>query len=326
MKDMPKIAELRLDRQFLNNTKLARLLSTRNIKITDDCFKLQITDDINNVISIWNDSDTVFPDEAHITPIDICVMDAIYTLHVYGFDVFTLDMIIQGLSGNKNIQCTNGKTKVVRDSLEKLHALRINIDCTAEYGRFHKGSSSDADIIIESNLLPLTTITAIYESNGKKADAYRLTDIPALYKYAKLNHQIIAVPAILLDTADMYRETSETIIIKRYVIKRVAQIVHSNKLSNNKISFEWFDHTKNECRGFFRELGYSPKNTAAWRKKKKKIVDIIVGTLNVLKMHGAITGFALYRDRCSTNPAVPYAGVEIMYDRKQSILCTTSAR
>ena len=141
-----------------------------------------------------------------------------------------------------------------------------------------------------------------------------------------LNHQIIAVPAILFDTADMYQETSETTVIKRYVIKRVAQIVRTNNLSNNKISFEWFDHSKNEVRGLFRELGYYPNSSNAWRKKKKKIVDIIVGTLNVLKMHGAITGFVLYRDRCSTNPAVPYTGIEIMYDRKQSILCTTSAR
>ncbi len=310
-----------INRQYINNTKLCRILATKQIDINNDMFELRITEKIVNVVKIWRD-DSISTKPEYITPFDIALMDATYTIMIHGPTVITPEWIVRVMSGNSRVQVTEKKINRVKDSIIKLQNVNIKIDCTAEYNAFQikKGDKAVEYWGYESYLLPFDKVEARYEVNGKMAVAYKIRDKPALFRYAELNRQIVSVPAYLLDTKGFFSDTEEAVIIKRAVIKRVGQIVKRNSLCNNKIAFLWKDSSNNEVRGLFPELGYVPDSSNAWRKKKSRIIKIVKGTLDILVKGNAITYYEAYREDGTNNPASPISGYKVFYDARQTSL------
>ncbi len=323
-----KLPVLNFNRQYMNNTKLSRILATKQIDISDDSFDLKIKERVVNLVNIATD-DNITLSNKNITQYDISVMDAAYTIMSQGYGYITPEWLIKVMSGNKNQKITSGKLNEVIKSIDKLKVIRIKVDCTSEYNAFRKQKGQDPVDYwgYESYLLPLGEIEARYEANGKLVRAYTVLEKPALYKYAEMNGQIVDVPASLLETQDKFSDTDEAVLVKRYVIKRVAQIIKSNNLRSNKVSFLWFDRTENEQRGLFPELGYTDDGSDHFRKKiKPRINKIVKGTLEILKEGNAITDFEEYREGDSNNPALPIAGYKIFYNLNETVLPTNKAK
>ena len=323
MENSERLPVLNFSRQYMNNTKLSRVLTTKQIDITEDEFNLNITDKVVNLVNIWQD-DHITLTNTNITPFDMAVMDATYTIMLQGPMLITPEWIVRVMSGNERVQITQKKINAVMESINKLQFVRIKVDCTEEYNAYQlqKGKKPVKFWGYESYLLPVGKVEARFDANGKKVIAYKVLEKPALYRYAEMNKQIVDVPAYLLETREHFSDTDEAVLIKRYVIKRVAQIVKRNSLNNNKVSFLWFDRTENEERGLFPELGYKPDSTPAWRKKKARIIEIVKGTLDTLVEGKAITKYEDYREDGTNNPTSPIIGYKIYYNIKQSSLPT----
>jgi hypothetical protein len=274
-----------------------------------------------NLVDIWSDQNITLSN-TNITQYDLSVMDAAYTIMSQGPMIITPEWILRVMSGNPRQKLTEKKINEVKASIKKLQGVRIKVDCTEEYNAYQlkKGKNPVDSWTYESYLLPLGKIEARYEANGKIVTAYTVLEKPALYRYAEMNHQIVDVPAYLLATQEQFSDTDEAVLIKRYVIRRVAQIVKKNSIKSNKISFLWYDKKEDEERGLFPELGYKPENTPTWRKKKGKINDIVKGTLKTLVNGKAISGFEEYREDGTNNPASPIIGYKIYYDPKETVL------
>ena len=166
--------------------------------------------------------------------------------------------------------------------------------------------------LLESKLLPVIPVESEYQVNGKPAQAYRITETSILYVYASLLHQIVDVPSEWMNTSKLFSDTAEAVLIKRYVIKRVAQIINpKNKIKSNKIAFHWNDH--GQLKGMFPDLGYEITGDSRWRSIKKRVRRIVELTLQSLQEQEVITGYKEYRDDGTNNPASPVMGYEVFY-------------
>ncbi len=313
--NVERLPVLNINRQFMNNSKLSHILTTQNLDVSGDEFDVKISDKVVNEVHISCTSH-IASQNTRLTPFDIAVMDAAYTIMLHGPMLFTAEWILHVMSGNIRIQQTNSKIKAVSESINKLQNVYFKVNCTAEYNAYQlkKGEQPVKHLVYESYLMPLDKIEARFDANGKKVDAYKIIEKPALYRYAEMNNQIISVPSYLFKTRALFNDTDEAIVIKRYVIKRVAQILSNNKLQSNKVSLLWHDRSKGEDRGLLPDLGYVPSKTPAWRKKKMHILKIITGTLDVLIDGKAITSYKEYRADGTNNPASPIIGFMIYYD------------
>ena len=319
--NVERLPVLNINRQFLSNSKLSHILTTQNLDISGDEFDIKISAKVVNTVKISYTS-PIASLSARITPYDMAVMDAAYTIILHGIMLITPEWIINVMAGNERVQMTPKRITAVIDSIQKLQTVRIKIDCTSEYNVYHlqKGEKPLECLTYESFLLPVEKVKARYDSNGNQVAAYRITEKPALYQYAEMNNQIISVPSYLFKTRAHFNDTDEAVLIKRYVIKRVAQIISKNRLHTNKVSLLWHDRTKGEEKGLLPELGYVCSKTPAWRKQKAHIIKIIQGTLSTLVEGNAITGYKEYRADGTNNPASPLVGFEIYYNIRDSSL------
>lgn len=323
MSEEKTLPVLNFNRQYMNNTKIARIISTKQIPIDSidvgvQQLEISIHDNIINLVDLWSDPNITLSQQ--VTPFDMAVMDAAYTIMCTGLNVLTAEWICKVMSGNMDQKITAQKISAVRESIDKLRSVHIKIDCKNEINTRRDTKGKVKKFVYESYLLPLDKIEAKYESNGKEVVAYPVLTKPALYRYAEIVHQIVDVPAELLDTNSEFADTDEAILIKRYVIKRVAQIVNKNNLMSNKISFIWYDKDTNDERGLFSELGYMPDNTKKWRDKKQKINKVVKLTLLSLKDRGIIEEFEEYREDGTKNPVSPIKGYKIVWDTKEKPL------
>lgn len=310
--------ENKYDKQYMNNTKVFRVIGTKDIDINERSdeskFEVAIKDNVFNLVDLWSDPCITFTQK--VDQFDMVVMDAVYTITMSGAKTITLEGIAKVLSGNDKKRPTKKQLDRIRESVEKLRYIHVYIDFSSEMSSRKKCNNPDGITILgyDSCLLPLDKIDAKYSSNGKDLTAYPIRDVSALYRYAEAVGQIIDVPKKLLETQDYFSDTNEAILIKRYVIKRVAQIMNNkNNLGSSKISYLWYE-SNGEARGLFAELGYKPDNTESWKNTKKKIHKIVKDTLEYLKEIGVIVDFKIYRKGDSNNPADPIMGFKIKYN------------
>lgn len=317
-----KLPVILINKQYMNNTKIARVISTKNLQISasKQQYDIEIKDNIISLVDLWSDVNNSMPQT--VNQYDMAVMDAVLTLIDNGLELVTPEWILKVMSGNKDQWFSDKKLDDVRACIQKLQGIYIKIDCTEENNayRIKERKEPEESCIYESSLLPFGNIKAKHEINGKLVTAYTLLEKPALYRYAKMNRQIIDVPACIFETQKQFRDTDKAIIIKRYVIKRVAQIVNANNLSNNRISFYWYDASKKKEKGLYIELGYKINNTTGWRKMKSSINNVVKGTLQTLVDCKAISSFKPYRKDGTNNSASPIAGYIIYYNPQNTIL------
>jgi hypothetical protein len=316
--DIEKLPILNFGKQYMNNSKISRIISTKDILIGEKIKEIRISmkGSIINLVNLWADPCITLSQQ--VTQFDMAVMDAAYTIMCSGQMILTAEWIAKVLSGNTKQKVTQQKLAAIRKSIDKLRCIHIKIDCKDEMNTRRDTKDKVKKYVYESYLLPLDKIEAIYQSNGAEIIAYPVLRKPALYTYAELVHQIIDVPAELLDTQEYYSDTDDAILIKRYVIKRVAQIINEkNNLHNNRISYLWYE--SKEAKGLYVELGYIPDDSNdIWRKKTKFMINKIVkGTLLSLKVKEVINDFEEYRASGTKNPASPVMGYQVYIGKQE---------
>lgn len=309
---MENLPVLHFNKQYMSNTKIGRSITDKYLEIDtlEKLIPVTITESIINLVDIWKD-ESITVSNPNITPFDMAVMDAAYTIMCSGHMIITPEWISSVLSGNRDQRPTPKKLEAIQKSIDKLRCVHIRINFKNEANARTSSKDKKDSFVYESYLLPLDKMEVKYKANGKTVIAYPVLSKPALYRYAEFVHQIVDVPAELLDTHGDFSDTDEAILIKRYVIKRVAQIISDNNLHSNKISYLWYDKDTKEKRGLFTELRYTPDNTKKWSNKKQKINRIVYLTLQSLVVKGVIAWFEPYREGGSSNPTAPIMGYRI---------------
>ena len=249
-----------------------------------------------------------------LTPFDIAVLDSVYTIVTNsGSMAVTTDYIQKTLSLEQNQRETPKKTQRIMDSLETLGRIRIEIDCSEECRARrimdHCGTFS-------GNLLELgNPFITTFHVNGKPVKVFPLKNIPVTHQYAEMINQIIGFPADLLytDKGGKINITIDAMVIRRYVVRRVLQIIDrspKSRLRNKKLSLLW-ENNHRILKGLFAELGYTPDTSVKWRTKvKPRIVKVVKDTLNILCDKQYIS-YHEYRADGTKNPASPVMGYEI---------------
>ena len=298
--------------QYFNNSKASRAMVREYTRDTQICVTLG---DVITTVDISNTAALEILDGYTITEQDRMVLDAIYSLYKSGLEVMTVDQIVKQYTGNDKANISKHTRDIIDSVIEKLSTIRVRIDCTDELNR-HYTPKVAASAIFSGYVLPCTTMTVTSAKNGRTVKAVKILDTPPTHRYAERNGQMINVPAALLQTAEHFKDTEESVVIKRYIVRRVAQIVADNGLNSNRISLQWYDKTQQRIRGLLPELGYNLGSSPADRKKKARIVKIITGTLETLITQEYIAGYKIYRKGNSTNPSVPVSGFVIIRNRK----------
>ena len=125
------IPTLSFDKQYMNNSKIGRIISTKPIEIVEECSELTIPvhGEIINIVDIWKDRN-VSLSAYNITQFDMAVMDAAYTIINSGYTIIAPEWILKVMSGNMNARATPKKINAIKDSVDKLRSIHIQIDCT----------------------------------------------------------------------------------------------------------------------------------------------------------------------------------------------------
>ena len=240
----------------------------------------------------------------HLTYWDMVVMDAIYTIMKNINNIMTVDMIAQVISGDLHQKITTKRRTAIEQTIYKLKSIKCHIS-QGEVPNKIKDAKYDG------YLLSIEKVKARYKSNGTEKDAYMISEIPILYQHAESGHKIIAIPADYLDLQTNINNTDEVVMIKRYVINRVMQIVDEKKRFNSdRLSFYWEEHTGKESKskGLFAELGYCPDDSNYWKKVKSRINKTVIASLERLKILAVIKAYTPYREDGTNNPASPIKG------------------
>ena len=156
---------------------------------------------------------------AEVTGFDMCVADALYTLYRAGGKGFSLGGLLHALSGDDVQTATAQWKKALTESVGRLTAAGIEIDCAAE-SKARKRGSRTLEPTFSGPFLAA-------ESAGKDRWRFIGTGTPlTLYRYAEQINQIVRFPQALLaiknaDGKKLLRDSEENIFIKRFLIQRI---------------------------------------------------------------------------------------------------------
>lgn len=188
---------IRIKNECMNNCKVANILTVnkglaekRMIKVSTLPSKGIVT-----MVNLSQDKNIELSCN-DISPYDMAVMDAFYTLYKSGYQTFSLQAVIRVMSGNMDQDVTAHKIARLKESAEKLRLILITIDCTDELrARNLLGKREKAKY--QSYLLPISSVE-IHSGNQVVVEGYKLLELPALYAYAERIKQMISIPIELL--------------------------------------------------------------------------------------------------------------------------------
>jgi hypothetical protein len=230
-------------------------------------------------------------DTRSISPLDMALIDTFCTLYANGMNTVTLEQVIRVLSGN--IECGSispSRYNSIQGDIRRLSQIRIKITPPS-------GDDSRRPRIrcYESYLLPVDEADVVLR-NGRIVHAYKFLRSPALYDYAVYTKQLICVPLRIFMTQAEIKDTDDSIIIKRYLIKRIERMRNkNNSIKSCRIIYKR-DTRDGEERGMFSDLGYEPKKYSDWRGKKKRIHDVTCHILKYFAECGYIKGYDVIKN------------------------------
>ncbi len=207
--------------------------------------------------------------EDRLTPYDREVHNAVATLVAAGNICINPYMIFQVLSGNSSDKTKSGMSPETREnivkSLNKMRFTNVKINASAEVkaGMILEGS-------IESYLIPAKRTEAMLNGQIIK-DCIYLYDMLPLFNYAGMKNQIASVDVKMLDTP--LANTSENIVLKCYVLKRILSISNEKNNMHDAIRYSTV----------YEYLDIQAPNKDLLNHKRKQIRDKIRKLLNYWK-------------------------------------------
>ncbi len=295
---MPKVQT-----EYLNNTRVSNYISLPSSQSTlfSSNTELLTIPSKNIVVTLDLATDkNLSLSNPNITPYDMAVMDAIYTLIVNGTTIFTPEMVARVMTGNLDQHISPQKAGAVTKSINKLIWIQITIDCTDEM-RVRKLIKHDQELKLKSFMLQLTEIDIESANHKSLMRGYHITSKPILHIYAETIHQIIAVPRELIAaSSSTISDTDDVIVIKRALIRRIEQLKNTkNHMKNNFIRYERYDSKIEEMQGFFSVVGFDEddyKNHKQWLKKKLSLHKTISTILDVFITEKYIAGYEVVKE------------------------------
>lgn len=294
-----KIQSVVVNKQYMNNTKVHRMLTTKTMDYTQP-IKINLDEKNNKYIFLNLDDDPSIELPRQLTPLEGDISDTIYSICKAGYDYFTIEQIARMFTGNEEKKVTPQLVDIINQSIRKmanLPQLTINLENETNHELVKKKR-------IHGYVLPIEYVDdAEYAANGKvtKNTVFHLLKTPILYEYAERkgrnsnNGELICVNKALLDTSKTKNsDTVEYTLLKRHILKRIQQIKHSkNALNSSRISLEW--ERSSETRGLLAELGYDPEMYSDWNKKRFEIIKDIKDILNYYVSIGEIKSYDTYK-------------------------------
>lgn len=242
--ELPKATLARLEKMLIPLDKVNANIFSLNIN-THDFHEIDTTnakkkggEEAIILIRIENPVDfTTFEEDGikssrTLTPFDNHVWNVCANLADKGYNIVTLDNIYYNM-GSKSKPDANKKREIF-ESIKKMTNTHIEICNEQEHALYPK-----YDLIkTEFQLLETRIITA--EARGHIVDdAIKILDTPFLFQFAKARNQIASVPSAIFNN-DL-KLTSENVIIEQYLIRRIAHMKHSKKISRKIILSTLFD-------------------------------------------------------------------------------------
>ena len=256
----------------------------------------------------------------HLDFFDWVILNAISTLYINEIKIFTPEIIANLLNNSKRLPTKNFVNEIT-ERIDTLRKVFCEINWTEQYEarndlKKNLDNIEEIETTIETTLVDADKVTSTikYQANGKVAKvAYVMNSAPCLLRYASYIRQVATVPYELLDSSDIGKDCTFNLLVRHYVIRRLAEITHSNGLASRKISLEWTDSKSSKGieikRGLLPSLGLKLEDIN--RKKKKQILDMVKFVLERAVELNLITSFEAYREHNSKNKNIPIIGYEV---------------
>lgn len=252
-----------------------------------------------------------------LTPFDLAVMDAIFTLAMHKCWAFTPEMLMRVLKGSVRKRITKLEKTATMQSIEKLRWVNLNIDCTKEWYARQKTYYDKKEY--RGKLLPVTEIENGDEHTQKQQVWYKL-DLNnwSLYNYARDLHQVIKVP-ISICQFPQGNLTLEHITMRNYLCKRIEMMRNENNAIKNDVIRYYYQPNPKEEKGMFPALGYDLEKRNSyqnWRKEKSKRHIRICEMLDQFQSQNWIEGYEIRRHPDNKNGEI--LGVKIKLPEKKN--------
>ena len=301
---------IKVKKECMNNCKVANMLTVNKGLAKKQMIRVSTLPSrkIVTLVNLCQDKNIQLSCN-DISPYDMAGMDAFYTLYKSGYQTFSLQTVIRVMSGNMDQDITAQKIARLKESVEKLRLILITIDCTDEL-RVRKLIKKEETAKYRSYFLPVSSVE-IQSGNQTVVEGYRLLELPALYAYAERIKQMISVPIELLaSTGGFLPDTDENVILKRYLLKRIARMKKEKAtVYSRRIRYEWYDRKTQREKGMFAELGYREEDFASrfsWLNKRAKVHKAVKQILDAFRQAGYIAGYS------ETREGNAITGVEIL--------------
>ena len=222
-----------------------------------------------------------------LTQFDREVHNAVTTLFVAGNRNVTITQIWKQLSGS-NDKPNKTQADALRESVDKQRFTRVVIDYTAEArGRDLQDMEGNpvTSFVIDDYFLNATK-ARIETANGREVEGYVINRAPALYEHSQTLGQVITYPAKLLDTSEAGQNTSENIVIKKYLLRRIGMLKgKSGARLSPRIKYT----------SVYKVAGYEGEGSPD-KKQRKRINDYVLECMKIWQASGYISGFREYKE------------------------------
>lgn len=289
---------LEVKNSYQNTTKVMHGMKEIDEKIDQGAYKVETLPEQGVMVVVDLLSDPNIKVNSHnLTAFDMAVADAVYTLKKAGYAIVSDAMIFRVITGNLNYRARKENLGLIEESMRRLKATNVKIDYTDEMMVRKRGKTPDVQHYASRSSIVDYREEYFRVGNGIKVKAYVLYG-SCLYEYAEAVGQIACIPLSYLATSSLISDCDETIVIKRYLIKRILMIKNpKNRRISNRIIYEKIDYDGKRI-GMFEDLGFkreSFKTEKGWLNKRSKLHKTIIGYLEKFKNDGLFTDYTIIR-------------------------------
>lgn len=251
-------------------------------------------------------STTRFRLSGDLSRCDFHVADAVYSLYRNRVARFSLGQVLKALSGDSGQTVTEQKAREIRESLERLMAADIEIDCTEEMRERDKIGPHE-ERILKGKFLTLVPA-------GRKDGRTPRYEFPnsrqgpmPLYDYAELSGQIISFPQALLavegENGRKLSDTEENIMVKRLLVARLEAFRNpKGRARGNMNKIRYMNRESGRETGLFPDLGIGGETDPTVRRaKSRKLHATVKKILDHYGRIGYITGYTEIKDKNGVN-------------------------
>lgn len=251
------------------------------------------------------------------TEFDRNVYNAVVSLYYAGNIIITVAMVWRTMTGKTDTEKpTQGQAAAVKESLDKMRFMRVQINCSEEFKMRNLKIDDEAvtSANYDDNLLHLSVVKI--KAAKTVIEAYKILTAPVLYQYSAAVKQLITIPLDLLDikkvdargklTTHSVEYTERRSIITNYLIRRIIGMKGNNNLDNHCITFADYEKNGQIHEGLYTVAGCPelsqpmPKGLTDAEKQKRKndaryIRDDAKLSLDNWKAKGAIKDYKDYK-------------------------------